>query len=169
MRSMRVSSGQMWASQWRGPARTPCLRSSKGLSTSYRLELNAQGLRKGSQVTTPNEVGLEIHPQIRENLGGKSPSGEPLERALKHLARKRQNLTSAWQESLESTSQLLLPLPGLLPQSSSSRSHGNWLGRPSGKREKKPAPLPCPHCGLPAGQVGRGGERVRFMVKGSDC
>lgn len=77
----------------------------------------------------------------------------------------RQNLSSVGQESLKSTYSCCCPFLQLLPQSSSCCSHGNWLGRLSGKREKKPAPLYCvPTVGFQLGRP-RLGEERGFMVK----
>lgn len=73
---------------------------------------------------------------------------------MKALGKKEAESDICLARKLEVNQQLLLPLPRLLPQSSSSRSHGNWLGRPSGKREKKPAPLHCPTVGFLLGRLG---------------
>lgn len=107
-------------------------------------------------MTPGSETELETHPQGREFQEKEAERGS-CGKGIQALGEKEAELNICLARKPEVNVQLLLPLPRWLPQPASSRSHGNWLGRPAGKREKKPSPLHCPHVRLPAGQAQAGG------------
>ena len=69
-------------------------------------------------MTTRNEIGLEIHPQVGENFGRKRLSGEPRGEGIKALHEREAEFNICLARKAEVNCQLFLPLPRLLPWSS---------------------------------------------------
>lgn len=102
--------------------------------------------------------GFERAPGERAEWGG---SGE----GIQALGEREAELNICLAKKPEVNIQLLLPLPRRLPEPASSRSHGNWLGRPLEKERRSQVLYVVPTLGSQLGRPGLGEESTEGKNK----